>query len=106
MKTAAALLVGRHDFSALRAANCAAAHAIRELRALEIEGDGEEIRFTVEGTAFLKQMVRNLVGTLVEVGRGKRPPEWVAEVLASRDRKRAGPTAPAHGLALVRVLYS
>jgi tRNA pseudouridine38-40 synthase len=59
----------------------------------------------VSADRFLHHMVRNLVGSAVEVGRGARPPEWLAEVLASRDRRRAGPTAPAHGLTLVRVMY-
>ena len=63
------------------------------------------LRIELEGTAFLKHMVRNIVGSLVEVGRGKRPPGWVAEVLAAKDRTLAGPTAPAHGLTLVEVTY-
>jgi tRNA pseudouridine38-40 synthase len=106
MQQAATHLLGRHDFSAFRAADCAARHALRELRALEVHGDpGSLLRFEVKGTAFLKHMVRNLVGTLVEVGRGRRPPGWVAEVLASRDRHGAGPTAPAHGLCLMEVYY-
>jgi tRNA pseudouridine38-40 synthase len=106
MREAAKHLLGRHDFSAFRAADCAAHHALRELRSLEVPGDsGGVIRFDVRGNAFLKHMVRNLVGTLVEVGRGKRPPDWVREVLSSRDRTLAGPTAPAHGLAMVEVFY-
>jgi tRNA pseudouridine38-40 synthase len=106
MREGAQRLLGRHDFSAFRASDCEAAHAVREVRALDIEGaTGDEISFTVDGTAFLKHMVRNLVGTLVEVGRGKRPPAWVGEVLAGRDRTRAGVTAPPHGLALLEVFY-
>lgn len=99
-------LLGRHDFSAFRAANCQAAHGLRELRELSISGRaGDEIEFQVEGTAFLKHMVRNIVGSLVEVGRGKQPPEWIARVLASKDRRLAGPTAPAVGLTLLEVTY-
>jgi tRNA pseudouridine38-40 synthase len=106
MRRAANALVGRHDFSAFRASDCQAAHAVREVRRVEVRGAaGDEVSFTVEGTAFLKHMVRNLVGTLVEVGKGRRPEAWVAEVLASGDRKRAGPTAPAQGLVLEQVFY-
>ncbi len=99
-------LVGRHDFSAFRAADCQAAHGLREVRELSISGRaGDEIEFQVEGTAFLKYMVRNIVGSLVEVGRGKKPPEWIGGVLASKDRRLAGPTAPAVGLTLLEVTY-
>src|SRR5690349_18264389 len=104
MREGARALVGRHDFSAFRAADCEAPHAVREVRAVEISGEaGGVLQVEVEGTAFLKHMVRNIAGTLVEVAKGKQPAEWVAEVLASRDRTRAGPTAPAHGLCLVEV---
>jgi tRNA pseudouridine38-40 synthase len=104
MRAAAPVLLGRHDYSAFRAANCQAAHAVREVRRIEIEGAPREvITFTVEGTAFVKNMVRNLVGTLVEVGKGRQKPEWVAEVLASKDRTRAGPCAPPQGLTLEQV---
>jgi tRNA pseudouridine38-40 synthase len=106
MRAAAPALLGRHDFSAFRAADCQAAHAQREVRRLEVEGErGGELAITVEGTAFLKYMVRNFVGSLVEVGKGKQPPEWLGQVLAGRDRNQAGPTAPPHGLTLVEVFY-
>ncbi len=105
MRAAAPALLGTHDFSSFRAADCEAPHPRRTLRELSLHEDGEVLRIEVEGTAFLKHMVRNLVGSLVEVGRGKRPPGWLAEILAARDRTLAGPTAPAHGLTLVRVTY-
>ncbi len=106
MRRAAVHLLGRHDFSAFRAADCQAKHAVREIRSLTVEGtSGDAVSIVVEGTAFLKHMVRNLAGTLVEVGKGRRPEAWVAEVLASRERKRAGPTAPPQGLVLEEVFY-
>lgn len=106
MRAASQALLGRHDFSAFRAADCQAANPVRELRQITLAGDGGGlITLDFEGTAFLKHMVRNLVGTLVEVGRGKQPPDWVAQVLAGRDRTAAGPTAPAHGLCLEVVFY-
>jgi len=105
MRAGAVHLLGRHDFSAFRASDCAAKTAVRELWRLDVEAQGDELVVVVEGTAFLKHMVRNLVGTLVEVGRGKRPAGWVAQVLASKDRGQAGPTAPAHGLVMEEVFY-
>jgi len=105
MRVSAPALLGTHDFSSFRAADCEAPHPRRTLRELELHEDGEVLRFEVEGTAFLKHMVRNIVGSLVDVGRGKRPPGWVGEVLAAKDRTLAGPTAPAHGLTLVAVSY-
>lgn len=105
MQTGAASLVGTHDFSSFRAADCEAPHPRRMLRELEVQTVGAILRIEVEGTAFLKHMVRNIVGSLVEVGRGRRVPGWIAEVLAARDRTLAGPTAPAHGLTLVEVTY-
>lgn len=106
MQKAASCLLGRKDFSAFRAADCQAKGAVRELTVASWEmGAAEELAFTVEGTAFLKHMVRNLVGTLVEVGRGRQKVEWVKAVLEGKDRDAAGPTAPAHGLTLVEVFY-
>jgi tRNA pseudouridine38-40 synthase len=105
MDEAARPLLGTHDFSAFRAANCEALTPQRTLRALSLVSSGDVVQFEFEGTAFLKHMVRNIVGTLVEVGRGRQRVAWVAEVLASRDRTLAGPTAPPQGLVLVEVRY-
>jgi tRNA pseudouridine38-40 synthase len=106
MEAASRCLLGRHDFSAFRAADCEAKTAVRELRRLTIaRGEDQELVIDFEGTAFLKHMVRNLVGTLVDVGRGKEKIAWVEAVLASRDRDQAGPTAPAQGLTLLEVQY-
>ena len=105
MQAAARYLVGEFDFSAFRAADCQARHAVRELRELEVIRQGDWIIFTVTGNAFLQHMVRNIVGTLVAVGKCEYPPDWVAEVLKSRDRRQAGVTAPAAGLTLIDVVY-
>lgn len=105
MRAAALMLVGTHDFTAFRASDCQAKTTVRQLRRLDIDRVGDEVVFTFEATAFLKHMVRNLVGTLVEVGAGKRAPETMAVVLASKDRTRAGRTAPASGLCLDEVFY-
>ncbi|MDY0003235.1 MAG: tRNA pseudouridine(38-40) synthase TruA [Polyangia bacterium] len=98
-------LVGRHDFESFRAASCDRENAVRELTRVEISADGPLVAVDVEGTAFLKHMVRILVGSLVEVGRGRRPPGWIAQALEQRNRASAGPTAPACGLCLERVFY-
>ncbi len=106
MIEAARALVGKHDFAAFRASDCQAATSQRELTRVEVLGaTGDEVQFVVEGTAFLKHMVRNIVGTLMEVGRARQPASWVEGVLASRDRTKAGPTAPPHGLCLEEVFY-
>jgi tRNA pseudouridine38-40 synthase len=106
MREGARHLIGDHDFSAFRAADCPARTTRRVLRRLDIERVGaHELRIDVEATAFLKHMVRNLVGTLVEVGLGKRAPDSIPELLASGDRTRAGPTAPPQGLTMAEVFY-
>ncbi len=106
MRAAAAPLLGRHDFSAFRAADCEARHAVRELRRLDVEDDGAgRIEVVAEATAFLRHMVRNLAGTLVEVGLGSRAPGSMAALLESRDRTLAGRTAPPQGLLLDEVFY-
>jgi tRNA pseudouridine38-40 synthase len=106
MREAAGYLLGEHDFSAFRASDCPAKTTRRLLRVLDVSGEaGGEITVAAEATAFLKHMVRNLVGTLVEVGHGKRAPGSMPGLLASGDRTRAGVTAPPQGLTLVRVDY-
>ena len=102
---AAPQLIGRHDFSALRAADCPARTTVREIRELNLWRDGARVEIEVKATAFLKHMVRNIVGTLVEVGHGRRAPDSLAALLEGRDRRRAGPTAPPHGLVLDEVYY-
>ncbi len=98
-------LLGEHDFSAFRAAGCQANTPNRELQSLSVERDGDWITLEVSGNAFLQHMVRNITGTLVAVGSGQQPEAWVGDVLASRDRKRAGITAPPQGLTLTQVGY-
>jgi len=105
METAGALLIGTHDFSAFRSAECQARSPVRELRNLEISRHGDIIRFSLEANAFLHHMVRNIVGSLVYVGKGRYPPAWMAEILQSRDRGRAAPTFPPQGLYLAGVTY-
>ena len=106
MRRAAALIVGERDFSAFRAAGCSARTAVRRVEEIAVsEMDPHRIEIDVRGNAFLRNMVRILVGTLVEVGDGRLEPVQVGEILESRDRTRAGQTAPAHGLCLVEVFY-
>jgi tRNA pseudouridine38-40 synthase len=106
MKECVAPLLGAHDFSGFRAADCQAAHARRELTRIEVAGAvGDEISLTVEGTAFLKHMVRNIVGSVADVGRGKQSESYLKTILEGRDRTRAGQTAPPQGLTLEAVFY-
>lgn len=105
MKRAAEHFLGEHDFSAFRAAACQSRTTTRHVYRLDIERHGDMVAFEIEANAFLHHMVRNIVGTLVRIGTGEAPPDWVAELLASRDRRLAGMTAPAMGLSLVSVRY-
>ncbi len=105
MRQAARVLTGDHDFAAFRAAGCAAKTTLRRVEAIDLTVDGDLVVVDVRGNAFLRNMVRIIVGTLVEVGTGRFTPGQVAEILASRDRTRAGITAPAQGLELVEVRY-
>jgi tRNA pseudouridine38-40 synthase len=105
MREAIPCLIGEHDFSAFRAAGCDAVHPIRKIYQVSLDGCGGPLIFTIEATAFLRHMVRNIVGSLVEVGQGLRTPQSFAELLEGRDRTKAGPTAPACGLYLVEVKY-
>ncbi|HLX10523.1 MAG TPA: tRNA pseudouridine(38-40) synthase TruA [Thermoanaerobaculia bacterium] len=105
MELAAAALVGRHDFSAFALAGGAHTQPCRTIAAAGFEAAGEELRFRVVGDGFLRGMVRALVGTLLEVGLGRRSPRDFATLLGGAPRGAAGATAPAHGLVLERVLY-
>jgi tRNA pseudouridine38-40 synthase len=105
MRAALPSLLGEHDFSSFRAAGCDADHAVRNVYESFLEQRDDLLVYTIEATAFLRHMVRNIVGTLAEVGQGVRAPESLAELLAARDRTRAGLTAPAHGLFLMEVKY-
>ncbi|MEP7058551.1 MAG: tRNA pseudouridine(38-40) synthase TruA [Caldimonas sp.] len=98
MEAAAKVLIGEHDFSALRSAECQAATPVRTLRSLAITRRGACWRFEFDANAFLHHMVRNIMGCLVMVGSGRRDPAWLAEVLAARDRSRAAPTFAPEGL--------
>ncbi|HOX46710.1 MAG TPA: tRNA pseudouridine(38-40) synthase TruA [Myxococcota bacterium] len=106
MQAASELLRGEHDFSAFRAANCPATSPVRSLDRVAWSRRGDELHLDVLGRSFLKQMVRNLVGTLVEVGWGRLRPQALTDILASRDRRRAARCAPAQGLCLLRVFYA
>ena len=105
MHTAAQALVGRHDFSAYRAAGCQASTPIREVTAISVARDRDWITLDVSANAFLQHMVRNIAGTLLAIGRSDESVDWAGEVLASGDRKRGGAAAPPHGLTLVGVSY-
>ena len=105
MRKAASLLLGRHDFAAFCTAHGKKKSTVRELRRVEIERDGDELRLAFTGDGFLYNMVRILTGTLLEVGSGQRAPESVRAALESLDRAQAGFTAPAQGLFLWDVRY-
>jgi tRNA pseudouridine38-40 synthase len=106
MSVAARYLVGTHDFSSFRASGCQAKSPVRELRRLEIRGFDQWINVECEANAFLHHMVRNIMGSLVRVGRGEAGPEWIQTLLEARDRRLADITAPAAGLILEHVGYS
>jgi tRNA pseudouridine38-40 synthase len=105
MAQAAAHLVGEHDFSSFRAAGCTAKTPVRRILKAMVTRKGERVTFEVQGTAFLRQMVRIIAGTLHDVGGGARSPDSFPALLASRDRKRAAKTAPPEGLILWNVEY-
>jgi tRNA pseudouridine38-40 synthase len=105
MRRAAATVIGTHDFSAFTVVDSERESHVRTLKQLEVQADGELISIYATADGFLRYMVRNLVGTLLEIGRGERPLTGMREVLEGRDRTRAGATAKPHGLTLMRVAY-
>jgi tRNA pseudouridine38-40 synthase len=105
MHDAAQPLLGEHDFSAFRAVSCQAAHARREVKALKVWREGDHVIVEIEANAFLHHMVRNIVGSLLPVGRGEQEVQWVADLLQGRNREVAGPTAAASGLTFIGPRY-
>lgn len=118
MQKAAKDLCGTHDFSSFRGVGCGAKNPVKTVHSLNIETAGEELAFlsgaltgafikiSISADGFLRHMVRNLVGTLIEIGRGKIAPEMAGKILEAKDRRLAGPTAPAKGLFLGKVFYN
>ncbi len=105
MAEAAAFVRGKHDFSCFRASGCASAHPIRTVERCDVLRVDDEVHLVVEGTGFLRHMIRILAGSLTEVGKGKRPPGWIGELIDGRDRQLAGRTAPPGGLTLEWIRY-
>ncbi|WP_416687374.1 tRNA pseudouridine(38-40) synthase TruA [Candidatus Pseudothioglobus sp. Uisw_041] len=105
MRKAAAFLVGEHDFSCFRGSMCQAKSPIKTIEYLQIDEVGDDLIIKVKANAFLHHMVRNLVGTLLKIGREEESTEWMLSVLASKDRKEAGPTAEPQGLYFVKAHY-
>ncbi len=112
IRAAARRFIGCHDFASFQASGSDRKTTVRDLRGCDVilqhadaRSDMQQLAIEVEADGFLYNMVRNIVGSLVEVGRGKQPPEWIDDVIAMRNRDAAGPTAPAHGLFLLRVDY-
>ena len=105
MHAAAQKLVGRHDFTTFRAAQCQAKSSVKTLDQLDVKRDGDEVRITAAARSFLHHQVRSMVGSLVHVGEGKWSAEELADALAARDRTRCGQVAPPQGLYLARVEY-
>ncbi|HEU5280830.1 MAG TPA: tRNA pseudouridine(38-40) synthase TruA [Gammaproteobacteria bacterium] len=105
MREAAACLIGEHDFSSFRAAECQSRTPVRKVTHFEIERRGDFILFEIEANAFLQHMVRNIAGSLMNVGSGLRSVSWMQTVLDAKDRRQAGVRAPAEGLTLIRVVY-
>jgi len=105
MQLAAAALIGEHDFSAFRTIACQSRTPFRNVHALRITRSADRIDIDIEANAFLHHMVRNIVGSLLPIGRGERPVEWLGDLLAGRNRRIAGPTAAAAGLCFVAPRY-
>jgi tRNA pseudouridine38-40 synthase len=105
MQSAAQALIGEHDFSAFRTVQCQARSTFRNVREITISRVRDEIAIEIEANAFLHHMVRNIVGSLLPIGRGEQREAWLGELLAGRDRAKAGPTAPAAGLTFLGPRY-
>ncbi|MBM2838847.1 MAG: tRNA pseudouridine synthase [Deltaproteobacteria bacterium] len=105
MNEAATHIIGKHDFSSFRASSCGAPHPVKDVKAAQFRREGDLLVFEIEATGFLHHMVRNIVGTLIDVGMGRRATGSFKELLDLKDRRLAGVTAPPHGLFLKDVKY-
>jgi len=105
IQKAAKYLIGEHDFSSFRGADCQSKHAVRTIQQLRVERRNRMVIIEIQANAFLKHMVRNIVGALAEVGYGDQPPSWIKAILNAQDRRQAGVTLQPQGLYLVEVSY-
>ena len=105
MKAAADMLIGEHDFSCFRGSLCQAKSPIKTVEYIQIDSIEDELILNIKANAFLHHMVRNIVGTLLKIGRGEKSVEWMSQVLMSKDRKKAGPTAEPQGLYFMKAYY-
>jgi tRNA pseudouridine38-40 synthase len=105
MSEAARALVGKHDWTSYCSASEPAAARVREMRSVKVARRGDFVELELVAEGFLRGLARSIAGALADVGRGRKPPEWVGEVLKARDRRLAPRTAPAGGLTLVEVIY-
>ena len=105
MHRAAQVLIGEQDFSSFRAHSCQSVSPSRHVYFVDVYREGDTVIMDIAANAFVHHMVRNIAGSLIEVGRGRHPEDWIASLLAARDRTKAGMTAPAEGLYLAGVLY-
>lgn len=105
MQMAGNILLGQHDFSAFRGSLCQAKSPVKTIEHLNFTQTGDDILLDIKATAFLHHMVRNIVGTLLKVGKGERDIAWVEQVLKSKQRQSAGATAPPHGLYFIKAFY-
>ena len=105
MRRAAECLIGEHDFSSFRSSECQSKTPIKTMYSIDIISDEPWLYFQIRGNAFLHHMVRNLVGCFLQIGQGRQTPEWMAEVLAAKDRKAAAPTFMPDGLYLTKIAY-
>ena len=105
MNEAAQKLLGENDYSSFRASGCQANHAVREVQSISVVRKGNMIFIDIQANSFLHHMVRNIAGTLLQIGKKHKPVEWIVELLLAKDRTLAAPTAPAHGLYFVNAIY-
>jgi tRNA pseudouridine38-40 synthase len=105
LKAATHYLIGEHDFTSFRASECQSKTPVKTIYSIEILSQEPWLYFRIRGNAFLHHMVRNIVGSFLLIGTGKRPPEWMGEVLAAKDRNMAAPTFMADGLYLAKIAY-